>query len=83
MHYQAYRRLRELRTIFVIVIETDENRPIKERQVITGDARAKAKATEMVNLIKNPKFWDALSVYVTTGSSFTLCVRFSHHRHHT
>lgn len=72
MHYQAYRRLRELRTIFTIVIETDEKRPIKERQVITGDTRAKAKATDMVRLIKNPKFWDALSVYVTTGSPFAL-----------
>ena len=78
MHYQAYRRLRELQAIFVIVIEADEKRSLKERQVITGDTRAKAKATEMVKLIKNPKFWDALSVYVTTGL-FTTDFLTAHH----
>ena len=47
-----------------MVIEDDEKRPVKERGVIAGDARAKAKAKEMVKLIKNPVFWGALSVYV-------------------
>ena len=65
MHYQAFRRLRELRTVITMVVEADEMRPPKERNVIIGDMRAKAKATEMVKLIRKPEFWDALSVYVT------------------
>ena len=64
MHYQSYRRLRELHTFMIVVITIDEERPIQERRVITGDTRAKAKATEMVRLIKNPGFWHALAVYV-------------------
>jgi hypothetical protein len=64
MHYQAFRRLRELHTVIIMVIDDDEKRPVKERNVIAGDTRAKAKATEMVKLIRNPTFWNALSVYV-------------------
>ena len=85
MHYQAYRRLRELHTIIVMVIEADEKKSSKECFVITGDARAKAKATEMVKLIKNPKFWDALSVYVNQNihcnwsSNCWLCARMERH----
>jgi hypothetical protein len=68
MHYQAYRRLRELHTVIVMVVEADEKKLGKERYVITGDTRAKVKATQMVKLIKNPRFWDALSVYVIIGT---------------
>ena len=69
MHYQAYKRLRELRNVLIAVIEDDERRPVKESQVITGDARAKEKARKMVKLIKNLRFWDTLSTYVTTEHS--------------
>jgi hypothetical protein len=68
MHYLAYQRLRELHTVFVIIVEADEKRPIKDRLVVTGDTKSKVKATAMVKLIKDPKFWDALFVYVATGS---------------
>ena len=71
MHYQAYQRLRELQNIIITVVENDEKRPAKDSQVITGDTRAKAKARTMVELIKNMKFWEALSTYVTAGT-FTL-----------
>lgn len=64
MHYQSYRRLGELHAILLVVINTDDNRPIQERRLITGDTRAKAKATAMVGLIKEPGFWHALAVYV-------------------
>ena len=47
-----------------MVVEADKMRPPKEHNVIIGDMRAKAKATEMVKLIRKPEFWDALSVYV-------------------
>ena len=69
MHYQAYKRLRELRNILIAVVEDDKRRPVKESQVITGDARVKEKARKMVKLIKNLRFWDTLSVYVTTEHS--------------
>jgi lipocalin len=67
MHYQAYRRLRELRKVIITVVEDDEKRPMKESQVITGDAKAKEKAKKMVKVIKNLRFWDALSRYVVSG----------------
>jgi hypothetical protein len=64
MHYQSYWRLGELRTVVIMVVDIDEERPVQERRVITGDTRAKAKASEMVRLIRNPTFWNALAVYV-------------------
>ena len=66
MHYQAYRRLRELRNVIAMVVEADERKPAKESLMITGDAKAKEKAKKMVKLIKNTRFWDALCVYVAT-----------------
>lgn len=72
MHYQAYRRLRELKSVITVVVDDDENRPIKERNIITGDTRAKAKAKEMVSLVKNEQFWDALSVYVLSSVPITV-----------
>ena len=53
MHYQCYRRLRELRSIIILVVEVDETRPEQDRRVISGDTRAKAKARDMVQLIGN------------------------------
>lgn len=64
MHYQAYRRLRELRTVIATVVLDNGHLPVGERRVITGDARARAKANEMVNLVNNGRFWDSLTVYV-------------------
>lgn len=66
MHYQAYQRLRELRIWLSAVVEADGKREAKDRCVIAGDARSRTKATAMVELINNSKFWDALSVYVAT-----------------
>ena len=64
MHYQSYRRLRELQSSIALVIEVDEKRPERQRLVITGDSRVKSKAREMVMLIKDQHFWHALAVYV-------------------
>ena len=66
MHYQAYQRLRELRIWLSAVVEADGKREAKDHCVIAGDARSRTKATAMVELINNSKFWDALSVYVAT-----------------
>ena len=67
MHYQAFWRLAELHNIIVMVVHDNKKKPVKDRNLATGNARAKAKATEMVDLIKSPAFWDALTVYVITG----------------
>ena len=64
MHYQSYRRLQELHTIIVMVVDFDEKRPEQEHIVITGDAKSKTKATRMVRLIRNQNFWHALAMYV-------------------
>lgn len=69
MHYQAYRRLRDLHDVIVVVVKDDGAKPSNERFIMTGDTRARAKAATMVDLVKNSEFWDALSVYVTIGIS--------------
>ena len=65
MHYQSYRRLCELHTVILMIVELDERQPEQHRRVITGDAKAKAKARSMIRLIKDQSFWHALAVYVT------------------
>lgn len=59
-HYQAYSRLLDLCSTLVLVVETDQHWPEKERCVVAGDAKAKRKAMSMVELIKNNTFWRAL-----------------------
>ena len=73
MHYQAFWRLWELNTVIIMVFEDDEKKPVKESNMITRDAKAKAKVTEMVKLIKNPAFWITLSVYVTAEIFTMIC----------
>jgi len=44
MHYQSYRRLRELRATIIMVVDLDENRSKEQCCVITGTPGQKAKA---------------------------------------
>ena len=67
MYYQAFQRLGELHDVIVMVVHDDEKKPVKDRNLVTGNSRVKAKATEMVDLIKSPPFWDALTTYIITG----------------
>ena len=64
MHYQSFRRLRELHATIVMVIDDDEQKLVNKRCVISGDTETKAKVMGMVKLIRNLDFWNALSVYV-------------------
>ena len=61
-HYMAYHCLLELHTALVGVIAADEMQadPAK-KTFITGDAKAHAKAKEMVRIVKDPVFWCALA----------------------
>lgn len=62
-HYLSYSRLMDLRSVLVVVAEMDSRRPEKDRCVVAGDTRAKQKARDMVELIRNDAFWKALLRY--------------------
>jgi hypothetical protein len=60
-HYMAYHHLLELHTALVGLIAADEMQadPAK-KTIITSDAKAHAKAKEMVRIVKDPVFWHTL-----------------------
>ena len=61
-HYMAYRHLLELYTALVGVIAVDEMQADPGKKMfITGDAKACAKAKEMVRIVKDPVFWHTLA----------------------
>ena len=64
MHYQSYWRLRELCVILVIIVEANKDRLYLDHCVVTGDTKARAKATQMVQLIWNLPFWGTLTIYM-------------------
>jgi hypothetical protein len=57
-HYLSFRRLLEIRPSLTSIVYSDESR--RESNIITGKGPAKAKAREMVELIKNTEFWKGL-----------------------
>ena len=61
-HYMAFCCLLKLHTALVGVIAADEMQvePAK-KTFITGDAKAHAKAKEMVRIVKDPVFWHTLA----------------------
>ena len=76
MHYQSYRRLRELHSVIVMVVDLEEKWSEQQHLVITGDTNAKIKARRMVQLIKDQNFWHALTMYVIRK---THCTRTANH----
>ncbi|KAI0072997.1 hypothetical protein K474DRAFT_1604154 [Panus rudis PR-1116 ss-1] len=63
-HYLAYARLLVLQLPLQSLVQNDATLAPDQRCVIIGDARAKAKAEEMVEIIQNPQFWQALARFV-------------------
>lgn len=61
-HYLAYCRLLELEPSLRLLAQKDAMKDEHDSQLITGDARAKAKAREMVGLIldRDNTFWSAI-----------------------
>ncbi|KAI0084021.1 ribonuclease H-like domain-containing protein, partial [Irpex rosettiformis] len=57
-HFLAYRRLLQLQTSIMTLLELDE--AAAESQLITGSAVAKAKATEIISHLKDDRFWAAI-----------------------
>ena len=61
-HYMAYRRLLELRPALESIIANDAMQSRDEdRTVITGDANAKRKSGQMVEIIRDPLFWHSIA----------------------
>jgi hypothetical protein len=61
-HYMAYQCLLELRPTLESVIANDAMQTRDEdKTVVTGDAKAKRKSQQMVNIIKDPLFWHSLA----------------------
>lgn len=60
-HLRAYERLNLVRRNLVSIAYQDEARFPQDKLIVTGDARAKAKSQEMLNLIKNEVFWHSLT----------------------
>jgi uncharacterized membrane protein len=64
-HYTAFRRLLELSVQLIRLADLDlQNGDESTRLLITGDRKAQQKAQRMVDVIKNPVFWQKLTLYV-------------------
>jgi hypothetical protein len=57
----AYRRLLEIQPMLSSIVYADEARQRDQKQLVTGDAKAKDKARKMVAIIKNQEFWFAIT----------------------
>ncbi|KAJ3824934.1 ribonuclease H-like domain-containing protein [Lentinula raphanica] len=65
-HYLAFVRLIELREKLLELVYRDAAQPDEKKRIMkTGNAQAQKKAVEMISLIKNEAFWEALSSIVT------------------
>ena len=60
-HLQAYECLNIVWCNLVSIAYQDEAQSPQDKLIVTGDARAKAKSQEMLNLIKNQVFWHSLT----------------------
>ena len=64
-HYMAYRRLLELQPQLNLLIVQDATKHPANKIVVTGDAKAKAKAKWMAKLIlEEPLFWYNIARYI-------------------
>lgn len=59
-HFVAFRRLLALKKDLLAVIYNDNTKAPNDKLIVIGDAKAKAKATKMINIIKNDTFWYAI-----------------------
>lgn len=61
-HLQSYERLNIVRPNLISIAYQEEARtPADNKLIVTGNAKAKAKSQEMLNLIKNDLFWHSLT----------------------
>jgi hypothetical protein len=62
-HYLSYQRLLALRRTLEIMVENDDKLRPQDKLVVNGDRSSRAKATEMVGIIKDPLFWHWIARY--------------------
>ncbi|KAJ7921018.1 hypothetical protein B0H13DRAFT_1604906 [Mycena leptocephala] len=60
-HYLAYCRLLALAPILKALVQRVSLRTAADNQLITGDKKAKAKARQMIAIIDNSLFWNAIT----------------------
>ncbi|KZP34710.1 hypothetical protein FIBSPDRAFT_971865, partial [Athelia psychrophila] len=60
-HYQSYKRLLELHTALVVLVSSEAARPLDKKMIVTGDAKARARAASMLEIIGNNSFWHAIT----------------------
>ena len=63
-HYMAYRRLLQLYPTLKSILFADASRPAALKVLVSGDAKARQKAEQMVEIIENPAFWHGIASYV-------------------
>lgn len=62
-HYQAYRRLLDLKSTLNRIVLDEEDRPANQKKIVTGDAKAKKKSLAMISIIRDEEFWEAILRY--------------------
>ncbi|EEB92774.1 hypothetical protein MPER_08670, partial [Moniliophthora perniciosa FA553] len=60
-HYQAFRRLLQVRSQLVAVMATEGARSTRDKLIITGTKDAKERAIKMIEHIHNPLMWRAVT----------------------
>jgi len=55
-HYLAFRRLLDIKFALDILVRQEKGLG-RDSKIVTGDAAARRKATEMLKLIEEPEMW--------------------------
>lgn len=61
-HYMAYRRLLLLYPSLMQLILEDIGRSDQTKVLVSGEAKAREKALEMVQIMNNPQFWHGIAL---------------------
>jgi hypothetical protein len=61
-HYTGYHCLLHLQSSLRSLAYGDDDKPENEKVMVTGDAKAKAKAREMIEITHNSVFWHKLAM---------------------
>jgi hypothetical protein len=61
-HYLAYKRLLELKWVLETVTQQDALRPTNEKILVSGDAKAKVKARNIIKIVEDANFWQSIAM---------------------
>lgn len=71
-HYQAYKRLLELRENLISIIASDAARPTANKLIVTGDAKAIAHSRKMIEIVNDSLFWLSIARFVELSAPLLL-----------